>query len=109
MRVQRKIKVRSKAFPEIKEFIAKLDLPIVFDEEDPLHIIAGLSEHMFRIFEAKEESQQLSLIDEHIYSFMSQELIYFDDEKHLPIPVYSYIKPTIGSRFILYNVIYGEI
>ena len=100
--VQRKIKVRSKAFPEIKEYIAELDLPIVFDDEDPLHNIAGLFEHMFRIFEAKEESQQLSIVDERLYLFMSNELIYFDDEKHLPIPVYSYIKPTMGSRFILH-------
>ena len=28
--------------------------------------------------------------------------IYQNTEKHLPVPVYNYIKPTIGTRFILH-------
>ena len=33
---------------------------------------------------------------------MKNELLYDDDKRHLPIPVYSYSRPTIPSQFILH-------
>ena len=33
---------------------------------------------------------------------MKKHILYEDDLRHLPIPVFSYIKPTMGPRFILH-------
>ena len=35
-------------------------------------------------------------------AFISTNLLHKDSERHLPIPVFSFIKPTMGHRFILH-------
>ena len=102
--VQRQVKVRTKAFPEIKKYISELNLvPTERDSNNPLHIMVSFFEKMFRLFD-----ENVSLIDamsEHdcsFYAFMNKHLIHVDNEPHLPIPVYSYIKPHMGTRFLLH-------
>ena len=38
------------------------------------------------------------------WNFIENNLLYDDIHKHLPIPVFSYVKPTLGPRFILLSM-----
>ena len=43
-----------------------------------------------------------SVNDQEQWSFIKKYILHEDDLRHLPIPVFSYIKPTMGPRFILH-------
>ena len=81
----------------IKEFIAWLDDVIVHDL-DYNDVTNGKSE-IVAVFHAIYNSVQNNADNENFYS----RFIYNDDiEEHLPVPVYSYIRPTMGTHFILH-------
>ena len=103
--LQQQVLIRKRAFPELIAFITAL-----IEDEDRM-MIRGVEE-MVSLF---QRMNQLLLnghnlnednIDERddalFYDFMMKNLIQ-DDSKvsaHLPIPVFSYIKPTTGFQFI---------
>ena len=37
-----------------------------------------------------------------MWSFLQEHMLYDDDLRHIPIPVFSYVKPTMGARFLLH-------
>ena len=43
--------------------------------------------------------------DEQFLRHIHNALMFEDEIEHLPIPVYSYIKPTMGTQFILHLLI----
>lgn len=57
------------------------------------------------IFHDAEEENELTEDNAELLSFVSTNLLHFDKVDHLPVPVYSYIKPTMGPRFILHILI----
>ena len=60
-------------------------------------------EKMFRLFDEDVSlTDAMSDHDRSLYAFMNKHLIHVDNEPHLPIPVYSYIKPHMGTRFLLH-------
>ena len=44
-------------------------------------------------------------IDDHFFHHASKSLIDFDYTGHLPVPVYSYPRPTLGYKFILHKLL----
>ena len=49
-----------------------------------------------------EEECFINESDEELWKVMKINIHNEVDLRHLPIPVYSYVKPTLGPRFILY-------
>ena len=47
-----------------------------------------------RNFECEEDSD--------LWVFMKDNLLYDDEYRNIPIPVFSYVKPTMGPKFILH-------
>ena len=97
--LQNKVFLHVKAFPEILTFLQ--DMHLSDDLEDPDNVMnAFLVEiihlhdefNMLGAFECDNDSQK--------WNFIQQHMLYDDDNRHIPIPVYSYIKPTMGPRFI---------
>ena len=41
-------------------------------------------------------------VDKEMWEFIKGNLLYDDEHRHIPIPVFSYVKPTMGPRFILH-------
>ena len=98
--VQRQIKIRRKALPEIKIFLSTLTVPV--ERYDPLNIMLTLFKDIIRIYELKENGSEMTDTDKIKFRFMESSLIYDDSERHLPIPVFSFIKPHMGTRFLLH-------
>ena len=105
--LQRRIRVRKKALPEIMNFIndiqeegqddeGRIKLMDLFRRINELVMntnCANLNEN----HEGLDE--QNLLFQHHVY----ENLLFADDDKnHLPIPVFSYITPTMRASFLLY-------
>jgi hypothetical protein len=105
--VQRIVKLRIRAISEIKEYVQTVrndlrrdQLDIQQSSNSPLYIMLLFFEEIVELFEhddnlLSEEQHQRKL-------FISKTFIYNDIDSHLPIPVFSYIKPHMGTRFILH-------
>ena len=103
--LQQKVRIRRNAFPELMDYISTIeddqemmnnesvsDLVQLFHEMNNL-----LLNHPTRQEAAAEEGNHHN---NHFFNFMNEHLIYQKEESHLPIPVFSYIKPTTGFQFI---------
>ena len=97
--LQNKVFLRVKAFPEMLKYLE--DMNLSDDLEDPANVMNAFlvdiihlhnEFNMLGAFECDEDNQH--------WQFIRQNMLYDDDKKHIPIPVYSYIKPTMGPRFI---------
>ena len=52
---------------------------------------------------ASKDSRDNTMEDQNFLTNVHTQLVDFDDDhEHLPIPVYSYIKPTMGVQFMLH-------
>ena len=94
-----RIKVRKQALPEIKE---QLD-SYTIDEKTPESkvIIYNLFQHVCLLHE--EDDDSLDSNDDAFLLFANKHLIDEDEQHtHLPVPVFSYLKPTMGVHFILH-------
>ena len=47
-------------------------------------------------------NESMSDSDTDDWEFIMKNLLYDDESKHLPVPVYSYVKPSLGTRFVLH-------
>ena len=73
---------------------------------DDVNIDVDENQHMVQLIENighvfSEPSSSLSIDDNELLEFTKQNLIYEDNNSHLPIPVYSYMRPTMVHQFIL--------
>ena len=95
----RVIRIQNKA---INEAIKWLD-DVISKDDDFYH-----STGKFEIYHMMKEIYNVivhpnNVEDEEFITHATRYLIYNDDEEeHLPIPVYSYIRPTMGTQFILH-------
>ena len=97
---QCQILLRRKALPEIILWIEKIQ-----NENEHNVILIFLLEKLQYLFDSFSEGDPLEDVDINMLRFAQQHLMYdYDDgfDKHLPIPVYSYIKPTMGPQFLLH-------
>ena len=88
--------VRDKALKEVAEHLRSLYI----DQNDPKFPLCRLFLEMNRLFDIHVE---FGLEDDDLETWQAyRKFIYQEREKHLPVPVYNYIKPTMGTRFILH-------
>lgn len=99
--LQNQVCVRVKALPEIYQYLESID---IFDNSngatDKMKVflmnrvkLNGII-HQNRDFECDDDND--------MWEFMKWNLLYDDENRHIPIPVFSYVKPTMGPRFILH-------
>ena len=105
------IKIRKTAFAEIKIFISDLQKQLssensfydIDSHEYPITTMLLLFQDIldtYNVFETN--NQEMTDNKREYFHFLKKHLIYKDDEAHLPIPVYSYIKPNMSTRLILH-------
>ena len=71
------------------------------DEQFPIRSMVDLFKKVNEY--ASKYSRDYTVEDQHFLTHVHTQLVYFDDDhEHLSIPVYSYIKPTMGVQFILH-------
>ena len=91
--------VRLKALPEIKIYILELEERIGQRE---INVgITKMINFFKRLLKVMDSNEKLSRADTGFRKFVLEEIIHVNrKEDHLPIPVYSYLKPTLGVQFI---------
>ena len=96
------IKVRRKAFSEIQHYLSFSHNTDRYNMNDPKYIMIIFFKNLIQVYNNFENGRQLSDSDLAFYEFSKKNLVFFDNDAHLPIPVYSYIKPHMNTRFILH-------
>jgi hypothetical protein len=106
--LQQVILLRKRAIPEVKEFLNDI-------EQDANHFTDGNNDRFNGVYEIMTVFKQIILViekkennelfvgeEEKFYDFASSQLIKDDtnESDHLPVPVFSYIRPNIGIQFI---------
>ena len=107
--LQQRVYVYSNALPEIMHYISSIETNEDFMNKDGVIEMISLFQKMNRLlYNNDEEVKDLDLeIYDYMFSdFMNEHLIEIRD-KHLPIPVFSHIKPTTGKFcFLLRSIIF---
>ena len=87
--------VRLKALPEIKIYILELEERIGQRE---INVgITKMINFFKRLLKVMDSNEKLSRADTGFRKFVLEEIIHVNrKEDHLPIPVYSYLKPRLG-------------
>ena len=100
--LQQKVLIYKRAFPELMEYITNLDNDQIIEGMQEMVDLFNRMEHLLKYGESLDEHDVTDEDDLKFYKFMMKNLIYDDSSiyKHLPVPVFSYIKPTTGMQFI---------
>ena len=100
------VKVRDKALPEIKQWLEENynDRTAFDDDEDTT--TKEMLELFDRIIHLSEQNEDdLNEDDKAFFEKAKKMFIYKETRDHLPVPVYSYSKPSSGAQFILHLLI----
>lgn len=92
--LQCQVKLRKKAIPEIC-----LWLDLIEDEEQVPDDMVSIIQKISYVL-SENDNSNLNTEEKLFFEFASEKLIYEDNKKHLPIPVFDYIKPTMGPQFL---------
>ena len=98
--LQQKKLVQIKALPKIIEYIdcIKNGLPLTIGMASMIVLFKKI-DHCIKVEESDEN--EFDEEEDQFYDFVMKHLIYQDgDDKHLPVPVYSYHKSALGVQFI---------
>ena len=99
--LQNHVLVRVKAFDEISTFLD--DLVINEEIDHPVTVIKTYLLGIIQLYQEFNSCDDIESGDRYDkWCFIKEHMIYDDSLKHLPIPVYSYVKPTMGPRFLLH-------
>ena len=99
--LQNQVYLRIKEIPEMKKYLTYLD--VFNDINDGSNEMKEFMEKLIELYETDITNQDFSCDEDHeLWLFIQDNLLYDDDDKHIPIPVFSYVKPTLGPRFILH-------
>ena len=98
--------LRKKAIPEALAYIEKT-FPSFDNEDDqpPFYVTIDFFHLIQELFEANSQGEELDEESREVFDFMKQNLIHDDTCTHLPVPVFSYVKPTMNTQFILHILI----
>ena len=101
--LQRQVRVRRKALPEILQFFDdKLEVDVEADD-NPTTIMSSLFRRIIRVLRSESNNEEINDSDSiFLYHAKSNLIDEDEDQDHLPVPVYSYIKPTMGVQFLLH-------
>ena len=98
--LQRQVRVRKKALPEIMIHLDHLSQETEIVGECHISIMITLFRRINFVIESMDER---SNENETFYEHVINNLLYDDKDKdHLPIPVFSYITPTMTTSFLLH-------
>ena len=93
--------LRINAIQEVVDYINTLDLPE--DLHHPINIVADYIRGIKDLLDLhKHNSDLLNDEEKNQYEFLRKEVLHKGIHKHLPIPVYTYTRPTLSIQFILY-------
>ena len=99
--LQRVIKVRKKALPEIISWCSQRLEEEGLDIDDEDSDLATMICLFYAIDETAQNGYHTNEDGEVDY-YHVQKLLHVDEKEHLPIPVFSYIPPTINTSFLLH-------
>ena len=106
--LQRRVRVRKKALPEIMQWFDSRCNELYMVHSDHEDSIIELFTRIFAIYYSDDKGRGImdDLDDAEYLDFLNhveKKLILNDDEEdHLPVPVFSYIIPTMNTLFILH-------
>ena len=98
--LQKLVKLRSKAIPELIMSLQNKQDNNKFENNSGFCEMFDWIREINILKEKKEED--MTSVDQRLLCFVNKFLLFENEDRHLPIPVYSYIKPTMGTRFILH-------
>lgn len=101
--LQRQIRLRKKAIAEIVSWCEKLESESTFhsiNERNSLIHMIPLIYDINDIYQANVN--ELNTEEEEFYVKVYSDFLFDDEKEHLPIPVFSYIIPTMGTSFLLH-------
>ena len=91
----------TKVLQEIKEYL--FSEGFVQDISDSENIMIDFIKKIIKLHDIVSEDEDFENEDDHdVWDFIQDNLLYDDEHRHLPIPVFSYVKPMLGQRFILH-------
>ena len=97
--LQQQIRVRKRAFPEIIKYINS-NHAADDDNDNGVETMKELFQKM-NTFIQSPDNTHVSIEDHAFITFMNKNLIDSDDETQLlPVPVFSYVKPTLSVQFL---------
>lgn len=92
------IRIRKKALPELMEWIGSIE-----DEDTTDIVMVNYFRQLNDVCSMSETELNTNEFNKEFHAFAIDHVIHNDDkEKHLPIPTYSYIKPSMGPQFLLH-------
>ena len=100
--LQRLIKLREKALPEVIEWCYKVIQEDNIDIDDDESILSQMIQLMFMINEICNGNNEDDNFDHEFAAHVHCHLLHIDDQEHLPIPVFFFISPTISTSFLLH-------
>ena len=91
----RQVILRSKALPEVLNWLeTTIRFDIDFNDDNG-------KQDIYQLFFDIDETLSNPTLDENFATFINEYLL-FQEELHLPTPVYSYIRPSMPHQFILH-------
>ena len=101
--LQRQVRVRRKALPEIIAFINNIQEEEQQLDEGVRETIDFFQQIYELVVNYNDNDERLIQQDQQLRRHIFENLLYDDDDKdHLPIPVFSYITPTMTTSFLLH-------
>ena len=97
-----KVYLQKKTFFEISEYMNIILYSESESRPDCVYSLIDLIQKVIHLFGQIEMNQQLSRADYTFIKFAQKNLVVDEDEKNLPVPVFTYIKPQMGHQFILH-------
>lgn len=99
--LQNQVCLRLKDLPEVIEFLELQDIPE--DNQNSRYVMKTYFKKVSHYHNMFSENENYgSETDHELWAFMNNGILHDDDLRHLPIPVFSYVRPTMGPRFILH-------
>ena len=93
--------LRSKAIQELNDYLDSEGF--VEDGSDSRIVMRNFMKTIISLHGIFCEDREFDNEDDHeMWNFIQENLLFDDEHRNLPIPVFSYVKPTLGPRFILH-------
>ena len=99
--MQRCVRVRERAIEEIKEYLEN-DEEMTSERSNAAQQVKALFMSIINVVKSRNDGVAVGSNDG-FYQFVRENLISNEAEvSQLPVPVYSFIKPTMGVQFLLH-------
>lgn len=98
--LKHRICVRVGSLDELNIHISSI---FIDEEEVPVDIMVNLFSRIINLHRRyKDQDSHEDIDDYNSWCHIKEHILHDDDQKHLPIPMYSYVKPKMGTSFIFH-------